>query len=141
MARKTPLMQTQLIGEVNLTPLMDLTFILLITFIITFPLLESGIPVSLPKAKGSPIEDQKTVMVTVDAEGEWYWDQRSVGAETMASEARYIRDHEPDTLLLLRGDEGLAYGSLIEVMQILKENGIQKISLVTQTGESVGGEP
>ena len=138
MARKTPLMQTQLIGEVNLTPLMDLTFILLITFIITFPLLESGIPVSLPKAQGNPIEDQETVMVTVDASGDWFWEGAPVTAESLAAEARYLRDQEPDTLLLLRGDEGLAYGSLIEVMQILKENGVQKISLVTQTGESVG---
>ena len=138
MARKTTLMQTQLIGEVNLTPLMDLTFILLITFIITFPLLESGIPVSLPKAAGSPIEDPETVMVTVDADGGWFWDQQPVSPEALASEARYIRDHEPDTLLLLRGDEALAYGSLIEVMQILKENGIQKISLVTQDGGETG---
>lgn len=139
MARKTTLMQTQLIGEVNLTPLMDLTFILLITFIITFPLLESGIPVSLPKAQGSPLEDQDRVMVTVDADGEWFWEERKVNGEALAAEARAIRDHQPDTLVLLRGDEGLSYGALIEVMQILKENGIQKISLVTQTGESVGG--
>jgi len=138
MARKTTLMQTQLIGEVNLTPLMDLTFILLITFIITFPLLESGIPVSLPKAKGTPIEDQETVMVTVDAEGSWFFDSMAVTEESLAAEARYLRDQKPETLVLLRGDEGLSYGSLIEVMQILKENGIQKISLVTQTGEAVG---
>jgi biopolymer transport protein ExbD len=138
MARKTPLMQTQLIGEVNLTPLMDLTFILLITFIITFPLLESGIPVSLPKAKGTPIEDQVTVMVTVDAGGNWFWENAPITEESLAAEARFIRDEEPETLLLLRGDEGLEYGALIEVMQILKENGIQKISLVTQTGEAVG---
>jgi len=138
MARKTQLMQTQLIGEVNLTPLMDLTFILLITFIITFPLLESGIPVSLPKAKGTPIEDQVKVMVTVDAQGDWFWEGVKVTQESLAAEARYIRDQEPDTLLLLRGDEGLELGVFVEVMQILKENGIQKISLVTQTGEAVG---
>ena len=138
MARKTQLMQTQLIGEVNLTPLMDLTFILLITFIITFPLLESGIPVSLPKAKGTPIEDQVTVMVTVDAQGDWFWEGVKVTQESLAAEARYIRDQEPDTRLLLRGDEGLELGVFVEVMQILKENGIQKISLVTQTGEAVG---
>lgn len=138
MGRKTPLMQNQLIGEVNLTPLMDLTFILLITFIITFPLLESGIPVALPTAKGSPIEDPDTVMVTVDAEGTWFFEGREVNKEQLGSEARYLRDQEPDTLLLLRGDETLAYGSLIEVMQVLKENGVQKISLVTQTGEPAG---
>jgi biopolymer transport protein ExbD len=77
-------------------------------------------------------------MVTVDAEGNWFWDSVPVTEESLAAEARFLREQEPDTLLLLRGDERLEYGTLIEVMQILKENGIQKISLVTQTGEAVG---
>ena len=51
MGRKTPLTSLKQISEINLTPLMDLTFILLITFIITFPLIEQGIPVKLPKGK------------------------------------------------------------------------------------------
>ncbi|MGA0333443.1 MAG: ExbD/TolR family protein [Kiritimatiellia bacterium] len=139
MGRKTDLLQNQMIGEINLTPLMDLTFILLITFIITFPLLESGLPVSLPKAAGTPIEDQDTVTVTVNAQGSWFFDKRAVNREQFVSELKYLKASRPDAVILLRGDEGLAYGRLIEVMQVLKENGIQKISLVTQTGESSGG--
>jgi len=139
MARKTPLMNTQLMGEINLTPLMDLTFILLITFIITFPLLESGLPVSLPKAEGAPIEDLDTVAVTVNADGKWFFDKREVTRDQFVTEIRYLKESRPDAVVLLRGDEGLPYGRLIEVMQALKENGIQKISLVTQTGERTGG--
>ena len=139
MARKTPLMNTQLMGEINLTPLMDLTFILLITFIITFPLLESGLPVSLPKAEGAPIEDLDTVAVTVNADGKWFFDKREVTRDQFMTEIRYLKESRPDAVVLLRGDEGLPYGRLIEVMQALKENGIQKISLVTQTGERTGG--
>ena len=65
MGRKTELLSTGVIGEINLTPLMDLTFILLITFIITFPLLESGLPVNLPTAEGDPLEEKETVSVSV----------------------------------------------------------------------------
>ncbi len=139
MARKTELLSNKIIGEINLTPLMDLTFILLITFIITFPLLESGLPVSLPKAEGTPIEDQQTVTVTVNAEGNWFVDKRGVSRDEFAAEIRYLRQHRPEVVVLLRGDEGLPYGELIAVMQAIKENGIQKISLVTQTGESRRG--
>ncbi len=139
MARKTTLQNTQIIGEINLTPLMDLTFILLITFIITFPLLESGLPVSLPKAQGTPIEDQDTVAITVNVDGKWFFDKREVSRDQFVSEIKFLKESRPDAVVLLRGDEGLAYGKLIEIMQVLKENGIQKISLVTQTGDASGG--
>jgi biopolymer transport protein TolR len=139
MARKTTLQDTKIIGEINLTPLMDLTFILLITFIITFPLLESGLPLSLPKAQGTPIEDQDTVTITVNGEGNWFFDKREVSREQFVNEITYLKESRPEAVVLLRGDEALPYGTLIELMQVLKENGIQKISLVTQTGDASGG--
>lgn len=139
MARKTTLQDTKIIGEINLTPLMDLTFILLITFIITFPLLESGLPLSLPKAQGTPIEDQDTVTITVNGEGNWFFDKREVSREQFVNEITYLKESRPEVVVLLRGDEALPYGTLIELMQVLKENGIQKISLVTQTGDASGG--
>lgn len=139
MGRKTELLKNQVIGEINLTPLMDLTFILLITFIITFPLLESGLPVNLPTAKGHPLEEPDTVTVTVDVEGRWFVDKREVTKDQFAAEARYLHQNRPDTLILLRGDEALPYGDLVRVMQVLKENGIQKISLVTQSGGGGSG--
>lgn len=138
MGRKTELLQNRVIGEINLTPLMDLTFILLITFIITFPLLESGLPVSLPKASGDPLDEPDTVTVTVNAEGRWFMDKRGLTEDQFAAEVRYLRENRPNSLILLRGDEGLPYGELIRVMQALKENGIQKISLVTRSGEGAG---
>jgi len=134
MGRKTDLMTTQVIGEINLTPLMDLTFILLITFIITFPLLESAMPVSLPRAEGTPIDEDDPITVTVSAEGEWYIDRRELTREQFEAEVRYIRDNRPGAVILLRGDEGLQYGRLVEVMHVLRSNGIQRISLVTQSG-------
>jgi len=137
--RKTQLLQSNMIGEINLTPLMDLTFILLITFIITFPLLESGLPVSLPKAAGSPLEEPDSVAITVDEEGIWYVDEVRMDRAAFEAEMKHLHTTRPDSLYLLRGDEGLPYGELIRVMQIMKEVGIQKISLVTQAGGAPSG--
>ena len=78
MARKTPQTSLKAISEINLTPLMDLTFILLITFIITFPLIEQGIAVNLPKGKAKELTDEEARTVTVDAEGAIYLDNSPI---------------------------------------------------------------
>lgn len=139
MGRKTELLQNRMIGEINLTPMMDLTFILLITFIITFPLLESQLPVSLPKAEADPLSNPNTVSVTVDAEGRWYVDEAPMDRITFRAEMEALRSVRPDALFLLRGDEGLPYGELVEAMRVMKAAGIRKISLVTQSGGVSGG--
>jgi len=139
MGRKTELLSTGVIGEINLTPLMDLTFILLITFIITFPLLESGLPVNLPTAEGDPLEEKETVSVAVDEEGQWFLEERALTREQFEEEIRILRATRPEATVLLRGDEGLPYGDLVRVMQVLKEGGIRKISLVTRSGGAGGG--
>ena len=137
MGRKTELLSRNVISDINLTPLMDLTFILLITFIITFPLLESGLNVDLPAARGVPLTEENTVPVSVDESGFWYVEERQVTAEQFAAEMRHIRENRPEATVLLRGDRGLPYGQLMEIMQALHENGITRISLVTQSGVTV----
>lgn len=137
MGRKTDLLRRQGFSEINLTPLMDLTFILLITFIITFPLLESGLNVDLPAARGTPLTQENTVQVTVDLDGFWHVDQRRVTAEQFAAEMRHLRDNRPEATVLLRGDRGLPYGQLMEIMQAMHEQGVRRISLVTQTGQTL----
>lgn len=137
MGRKTELLRRNVFSEINLTPLMDLTFILLITFIITFPLLESGLNVDLPAARGTPLSEENTVPVSVDAEGFWHVDDRRVTSDEFAAEMRYVRENRPEATVLLRGDRGLPYGQLMEIMQAMHENGVTRISLVTQTGQTL----
>ena len=132
MSRKVNLLENKTIGEINLTPLMDLTFILLITFIITFPLLEQGVAVDLPKAGGDPLEDQQTISLSIDKSGLWYIDQRHVPENAFASEIQLLLGSRPDDVYLIRGDASVPYGELIRMMGILKEQGIEKVNLVTQ---------
>ena len=76
MARRTALSRNRIISEINMTPLIDLTFLLLITFIITFPLIEQGIPVRLPKGKASELDQANTFTITLNdkAEMEHFFD-------------------------------------------------------------------
>lgn len=132
MARHTPLTSVKPISEINLTPLMDLTFILLITFIITFPLIEQGIPVNLPSGQAAPLTQEQSRRITVDREGALYLDQAGVSATELALRLVEIREAAPATAFLIRADESIAYGQVIEVLKLLRAAGITRMALVTQ---------
>ena len=68
MGRRTSLVSLNQISDINMTPLMDLTFILLITFIITFPLIEQGIAINLPKGKAADMQDAVTRSISINLE-------------------------------------------------------------------------
>ncbi len=138
MARKTSLVSLQQIGEINLTPLMDLTFILLITFIITFPLIEQGIPVNLPTAEGNDLDDSETMSITVDKEGTLFLNEREISAEALQEEMTVLGQAKPDVTVMVRADELIQYKNVVAVMQILHKAKISRMALVTQSGESVG---
>ena len=120
-------------GEMNLTSMMDLTFLLLITFIITFPLIEQGLPVNLPKAKAEHLDSKEhSVSVTVKADGAIFLDESPISLESLsdALTARFASD--PDTFVFIRGDEAVPYGRVVAVMKTVHALGISRMTLVTQ---------
>lgn len=132
MARKTQLVSLKQISEINLTPLMDLTFILLITFIITFPLLEQGISVDLPEGDAGELEPEKAYTVTLDRDGNLYFDQRRVSAKVMKERLISVKALNPSASVMVRADKGIVYGKVINVLRILREAKITNMSLVTE---------
>ena len=137
MARKTTLTSLQQISEINLTPLMDLTFILLITFIITFPLIEQGVTVNLPKADAEDIDqDLETRRLTIQADGSLYLDRIRMTPEELVAEMTSLGQLYPETVVLVRADEDLRYKQVMDVIQILKEAKISRMGLVTQADEN-----
>lgn len=69
MGRRTTILALEQIREINMTPLIDLTFLLLITFIITFPLIEQSVPVNLPRGAAEDIDSSRARVITVDLKG------------------------------------------------------------------------
>jgi len=134
-ARHTSLTSLKQISEINLTPLMDLTFILLITFIITFPLIEQGIPVNLPRGKSNPLDPDQSRSISLNLEGQIFLDDVMISKEGLASEMEMMGKSDPETTVLVRADEGIRYGQLVEVMQILHDAKIARLALVTQQEE------
>lgn len=132
MGRQTTLTSLKEISEINLTPLMDLTFILLIAFIITYPLIEQGVPVNLPSGEGNELNRDETRTISINEEGELYLDDLPIDRQTLQSEMAELGQAAPDITVFVRADQDLVYGKVIEVMNILKESNIAKMALITQ---------
>ncbi|MBM4148694.1 MAG: biopolymer transporter ExbD [Lentisphaerae bacterium] len=134
--RRTPITTVRQISEINLTPLMDLTFLLLITFIITFPLIEQGIQVQLPEGKARDIEADKARTITVDQAGAVFLDDVAISWERLPVEMSSLGKRAPETLVLVRADERLPYGRIVKVLRVLNDAGLNRMALVTKGEEA-----
>jgi len=131
MGRRTSILALEQIKEINMTPLIDLTFILLITFIITFPLIEQGIQINLPRGKAAELDDSRMRTITVDADNNIYLDRQPITKVALAEEMQTLGKADPDITVMVRADEAIQYGRLVEVLQVLHDAKIARLALVT----------
>ncbi|MDH3981383.1 MAG: biopolymer transporter ExbD [Kiritimatiellaceae bacterium] len=132
MARRTSLVNLNQISDINMTPLMDLTFILLITFIITFPLVEQGIAINLPKGKASDAMETETRSISLNLQKQLYLDDVPMSKAELTTEMGRIGMSDPNTTIYVRADRKLPYGDVVEIMKILHDASITKMALVTE---------
>lgn len=125
--------QRKISSEINMTPILDMTFLLLIAFIITFPALQGGITVKLPTAKGDPLPNVEPVAITVSAEGRLFYGKDPVSDEELYDRVLAVRKTNPDTVAHIRGDEAQSYGRIMDVIKILRRANLTKFSLVTES--------
>ena len=118
-----------------MTPLIDLTFLLLITFIITFPMLEQGISIKLPRGKTEKIEQNKSQSITVALDGKVYFNNREISAGELETELRQLAEQDPQPPVLVRCDERVEYGVLMKTLKLLHACKISRMALVTEPTE------
>ena len=123
-------------GNIDMTPILDMTFLLLIAFIITFPALQSGIQVNLPTADGDPIPlPEKTaepLAVSIDANGALFLGDKPADEAALEAVARERVAADPKAAAHIRADESIDYGRLMEVVSALRRAGLTNLSLVTK---------
>ena len=122
-------------SDPNMTPLIDLTFLLLITFIITFPMLEQGISIKLPRGKTEKIEQNKSQAITVALDGKVYLNTREISADELENELRLLAEQDPQPPVLVRCDERVEYGVLMKTLKLLHACKISRMALVTEPTE------
>jgi biopolymer transport protein ExbD len=120
-------------GEINVTPLVDVMLVLLVVFIVTAPLLTNAVHVNLPKtAQTAPPEEKKAVDLSVDAGGKVYIDKREITVEALEAELKNRKQSDPELALHLHADEGVNYGVVAKVMSGIERAGVAKLSVLTQ---------
>ncbi|MBE6364265.1 MAG: biopolymer transporter ExbD [Lentisphaerae bacterium] len=120
------------IDQINITPLLDLTFLLLIAFMITMPLMEYGTNVSPPEMDGEALPEENFITVEVDKEGKYFLDRQEISAEDLAARLRELSAQNPQPDLLVRGDNEQEYGGVLELLRLARSCGFRNASLVTQ---------
>ena len=126
-------------SEINVTPMVDVMLVLLIIFMVAAPLLQTGIDVNLPESKGQQIEPPKKdpVAVTVKANGDVFIGDSQVPIEELATKLKAIAGNGYDETIFVRGDKGVNYGTVMEVMSRINQGGFKKLSFVLN-GEKGG---
>jgi biopolymer transport protein TolR len=120
------------IGEINVTPLVDVMLVLLIIFMVSAPMMNTGVDVDLPAAQAPQVQiDEEKLLLTVTKDGKVYLGRDEVATDkleaTLLSNERMQREKE----LYVQADETVPYGIVVKVIAIVKKAGISKLGLVT----------
>lgn len=128
----------RLMGEINVVPYIDVMLVLLIIFMVTAPLLTQGVKVDLPKAGAEPLppEAQEPLVLSIDKQGRLYLnvgatpnaaiDETLVGTRVAAALRR-----APERPVLVKADESIPYGRVVDAMVILQRAGAKKVGFIT----------
>ncbi|MBR0056522.1 MAG: biopolymer transporter ExbD [Kiritimatiellae bacterium] len=122
----------KIIAEVNMTPLIDLTFLLLITFILAFPMIEQGIRIQLPKANADKLQEKKSQTITIKYAGGVFLNDRPVTTEALEAALAEIAREDPQPPVLVRCDERVDYGEMMKTVRLLHSCRITRMALVTE---------
>jgi biopolymer transport protein TolR len=127
------------LAEINITPLVDVVLVLLVIFMLTAPVLQSGIQVAVPKTKTVREITQQRTVVTINKDSEVFLNDRPVNLNDLPDLLRQQGTDTTNQVIYLRADEKVEFGAFAEVMDAVKQAGITNVSIVTQPAESTPG--
>lgn len=127
----------KLVAEINVIPYVDVTFVLLVVFMVTAPLLVQGVQVNLPAVDSAPIKsnDNDPFIVSIKNDGSYWIDQRGENQNKNLNEIKQIIEkilsQSPEKQILIWGDEKVDYGSVVLLMSELQKVGAMSVGLIT----------
>jgi len=127
------------LAEINITPLVDVVLVLLVIFMITAPVLQSGIEVAVPKTRTVKEVTEQRMVVTIDREQRVFLNDQPVNIHDLGRKLRQPGADDAKKVIYLRADERVPFGAFASVMDAVKQAGITNISIVTQPLETKAG--
>ena len=129
-------------GDINVTPLVDVMLVLLIVFMITAPLLTTGVAVDLPRAESSPMPGQdEPLSVTIAPDGKIYLQESEISIDQLAPRLIAITERNTDARIFVRGDAAANYGAIMAAVSAINQAGFKKIALLTEAPVAGGEKP
>ena len=120
-------------GEINVTPFVDVMLVLLIVFMVTAPLLTVGVEVDLPKTQAGSINaDSAPLVVSVKPDGTLYLQETEVPADQLIARLKAISEANPSVRIFVRGDAAVVYGEILGVMGRIQSAGFERVALVAR---------
>jgi biopolymer transport protein TolR len=139
----------QFASQINVTPLVDVMLVLLVIFMVTAPMIQQGVEVSVPRVKASALPGkEEQFVVSITRNQEVYLNDTKLGLDQLTEKLQAIALARPDREVFVRADEEVPYGTVIKTMAAIKAAGIENVGMVTEmpqagadaaAGGSLGG--
>ena len=123
-------------AEINVVSLIDVMMLLMIIFMITAPMMQGGVDISLPKAEARPLESKSGLTVTVDRSGAVFVDDARLTMNQFAASFKALAQRRGSGGVYLRADDRVPYGSVVRVLAIMRASGVGDIGLVAEPPEA-----
>ena len=126
------------LAEINITPLVDVVLVLLVIFMLTAPVLQSGIEVAVPKTRTVKQITEPCMVLTIDRDQQIFLGDKPVNIHELPDRLHQAGTDPSNQVIYLRADERVPFGAFATVMDAVKQAGITKISVVTQPLDTKG---
>ena len=131
----------QLASQINVTPLVDVMLVLLIIFMVTAPIIQQGVQVSLPRVKAAALPGkEEQFVVSITRNHEIYLNDTPMSAAQLGEKLTAIAAERPDREVFIRADEAVPYGEVVRTMAAIKAAGIENVGMVTGMPPAEGEE-
>ena len=121
------------ISEINVTPFVDVMLVLLIIFMVTAPLLTSGIKINLPESSSVlKNEKQDPVTVSINSKGEIFIQKKKFSKDQLIKKLELLKKNNENLKIYIKGDKKLDYGKVMDLMNLINRSGFKKVALVTR---------
>ena len=121
------------ISEINVTPFVDVMLVLLIIFMVTAPLLTSGIKINLPESSSVLKNEKKDpVTVSINSKGEIFIQKKKFSKNQLINKLSLLKKNNQNLKIYIKGDKKLDYGKVMDLMNLINQSGFKKVALVTR---------